>query len=442
MAETFTDAELGLTQKTFTDADLGIDAQSRLDEAANFFTSQPLPTEESLDVVGLFAARELSDLTLGIPDLLATTAANLPSPTNLLNNPFDPNFAQNQTTLLEDVTGQEPPEIGDRVLPVPRTDEIVAGISTAQQAATDISQGEVPQVSNTFDRALQLQQDEVSRLEQSFPGASTTGKAIGTGLALFTGRAPFVRAGQRSAAREGAQAGAGLRDPSSLGRDVPSLSKRVRQSASKVFNSGPVKTLKRGAGRSAETGLEATVIGILNGADTQEQKALAAGGALGQAIGSGVLQVSKEAFQIRRLPWTVAGLWATHRVFDEFLPGEEDVFRSVDFAFDKIQLGIVSGAIVASLGAGRGRNLVKNVPEFGELVTAVPRGSLIGAIVDSLEDSATAKTLERMTASPEKFKPRHKRAIDKAIKDNTLKQTVNRLRKQDKEFSRALDGTQ
>ena len=421
--------------------------KSSIDEAANFFTSQPLPKEESLDVVGAFALRELSDLTLGVPDLIATTALNLPSPRNLLQNPFDPNFAENQRTLFEEIRSIDPriepgseqaqaPQIGERVLPVPRTDEIVAGVGTAQQAISDVASGNVPQIPSTFDTELEAQQAEIARLEEQFPGASSTGKAIGTGLALFAGRAPIARQIQKTGARTRAQATPNLTDPSTA---IAPLSKRVENSIENVLQSGPVKKLKRGTGRAAETGLEAGIISILNGGDRQEQGALAAGGAFGQAVGSAILQGSKEAFQLRRLPMTALGLFALGRLAQEFFPGEQNFFEAVDFAFDKLQFGFLLGSLAGALGAGRGRELNKNIPELGEFLTSIPRGSAIGAIVGMQEDENVAAVLNGVARDPKKFSPKARRALDRAIKKNTLKQTVNRLMKEDRGFIRAIE---
>lgn len=319
-------------------------------------------------------------------------------------------------------------------LPLPESQDVFAGAQLAGETAGAVRTGDFSQFTG-FGGAVEQQQARQQMAAEQNPLASQIGTASGDVATLLTGR-PRLATAQRNARLRGAgQVRRGTAAPSRI-------SQQVKSTVDDVWRSGSIKSLRRAAGKAAETGIEGAVISILNEGDVQETAAVGAGSSLAGSLALHTFPPSKRG--LVNLAGTAAGLWALNRLAQDFGPGENDVFEAVDFAFQKIQYALIAGMLGAAAGAGRvgtgpeatqiGRALARNLPDVADAITAVPRGAALSFFNEYRKASGQDRqqidsVMQTMAQSPDRIPPDARKRLDRAMKkgDQSITDTVNSL---------------
>lgn len=388
---------------------------------------------------GRAALERLADNVLGIPSFVATGLLNIESPLSMLRSETSRQIQEARTgepverrTLFQDLTGREPPAMGERIFGLPSGEQAVAGLDAASQVPGALLSGQPLNLSQRFERSLSQGQ----ALGAEHPAASTIGNVAGDVATLATGRAPFARGIGRAESR--------LMRP----RALPDLDVGVRRIANRALASAPVRKVLRGAGRSAETGVEATALAMLQGGDPLEAAGVAAGG---QAATSGALQLTKEMFSgAGRLPLGAklaagaVGSWAIIQTLKALTPGGQDrVLESAESAFDKLAAGLVVGAVSAAAGGRlRGGRFGEDLPRLADALSTIPRAAVLSTLQQWREAEQLGEggdieaTLERLAADG--FSGETRERLLRAFKNGRLGETVNSLVEDDSEFRAQL----
>jgi len=277
-----------------------------------------------------------------------------------------------------------------------------------------------PEVTS-FSDAQQDQRISEQQRREAAPNASDFGDIVGTGASLAGLRIPVAtKLGQRALPAAA----------SNTGRTGQLTFGGVLKDAA---TSEPVKALARAAGRTAEGGLEAAALSILQGKDPVETAALSAGA---QGAGSMILSAFNpgELKGLGRLGLAAGGLTAMFRLGQEFGPGENNTFESIDDAFNKIQFGILAGLTSAAAGAGRinPRNASQAVSVAADSITSMPRGFVVGLLNKTQERknegiNRVEPVLKQLSKDPTFFGKENGKKIQKAIESKKPEKVINTI---------------
>lgn len=404
--------------------------------------SVPMTAEGTIpQAVGRSVVERLAHNITGLPDLVATSALNFPSPMNLIggNTIPDPEAGpQPERTLFSDITGRQPPAIGERIIPgIPTGRETVAGIEAGVESVGGLLSGEPLDLRRRFGESIA----ESRQLAENRPFSSMFGGLVGDGLTLAGGRLPVARG---IAQAEGRLMSAVPRE------QLLALEPSVARFANRALNSEGMRTLARGLGRSAETGLEGAALGILNGQDPAEVAGYAAAG---QMLGSGTLSLTKGLVSGGptragvKLGMAALSAGALIQMLKRSTPGGEDsLYESMEAGFDKVKYGLAVGALAGMAGGGRlrGRAWADDLPEITDAIAALPRGAMVSIIkewrsaVEKGEGSAIENALERL-AVPDFFDERTTNRLSRALQNERFGETVGKLIEEDEHFRRRLE---
>lgn len=231
------------------------------------------------------------DNLMGTPDLVLTGGTRMLTGQPLVEPPFAPPNPEG--------TPEPPvklPRVGERVLPLPRGEQVMAG---AEAAGRTLAGGESLPAEY---RGARIRQEAAQAQE---PGIFGAGQVLGDVATLVTGRMPFAR---RLARRP--QGLPRINDNQvadtleAIGRSNPDLAPRVVEligsarlaspGASRLWGRVSEK-LGRAFRKSAEKGLEGAVLGALQENDPLTTGALAAGGQLATSIAGGAFGIPMSA---------------------------------------------------------------------------------------------------------------------------------------------------
>ncbi len=222
----------------------------------------------------------------------------------------------------------------------------------------------------------------------------------------------------------------------------------AKQLAKDIFQSDRVRSLKRAAGKAAETGIEGATLAILNEGDPVEVAGWTAGG---QLVGS----LGLEAFPPTRrglfnFAATTGALAVLLRYGQEFSPGQNNFWTALDQSFEKMKYGMIAGLAGSVMGAGRvgtaqdassfARSLQRNAPAVADSITAIPRGMVVSMTNELLKDGDEKKVtaLEKMAQNPEAFDEAVRNRVNRAIKNGNLPKELDKLMK-NKKFREAIE---
>lgn len=401
----FTDEELGIGVATFSDEDLGIEVGA-------------VQTAEERGVTPSFqfaseGINRFTDALLGLPDFALTAAAQLPSPVNIVRNAFNPASTPDQianTSLLEDATGIQPPEVGSRVLPIPRAEEIRAGVSSALDIGSPLDAGQ----------AFDLARAEQEQRKQEFPLSTTAGQVAGDVATIATGRSPVARA---SAVKQMALPGTAV---------AKFVGPGFKRAINDVFKSKSVTGLGRAARKATSAGVEGATISILQGGDPLETAAFSAGG---QTVGSLALKLGTTGKGVLGVAGAALAAGSILQLFDAATPGGKDfILPNIEAGYDKVLFAVTTGVLAGMAGAGRlrGRGF-ENFPALVDGITTFPRVALISLLNDNLKDTdgRMNATISTLAEDPELFTAQERARLSRAMKsgDVSMLDTINDMAK-------------
>ena len=220
--------------------------------------------------------------------------------------------------------------------------------------------------------------------------------------------------------------------------------------ANRALNSKAMRTVARGAGRAAETGLEGAVLSILNEQDPFEVAGYAAGG---QMLGSAGLAGTKGLLRGgplkagAKIGMAAVATGSLVQLAKSATPGGRNfILESLETGFDKVKWGLAVGALGGMAGGGRlrGQRWAEDLPRLTDAMATLPRGAMISAIRqwrdadERGEGEAIERTLERLGAD-EFFGEETTRQLRRAFEQERLGEEVNRLLDTDENFRAALE---
>lgn len=407
--------ELEMGGRTFEieapDMDAALNAVGQMGTPSD---EMPQTGESSFDAFSRAAANRFADNLLSVPDAVVTGLANaVGSPKEmirpLLGGPLPGQETGGETgTLFEDITGTPPPRVGERVLPIPRMEDI--------HGAIDVVTGEAGSMEESR-RAREA-------LAEQSPTATFLGQLFGDAATIFTGRAPFQKAIRRAPGRAPAR-----NFPPGLRKQIDHL---VRSKVSKGVG--------RGLKRAAEAGLEGASLAVLSEGDPQKVAAFAAGG---QMANSMALTLVKHP--LKGLAPAALAATAVIQLTKETIPGGKDfILESGEKAFREVRNILALGLIAGLTGGGRLSNtaLSKNLPKITDAITSLPRGAVISLINDLTRDDDARKVVETFSRNPNAFGPKATRKLKRAIMNEkvSLSDTVSQLMR-DQRFRVVIEET-
>lgn len=315
---------------------------------------------------------------------------------------------------------------------IPESEDIFAATQLAGEAAGALSTRDFSQFSG-FEGAVEQQRARQTQAQQQNPLAAQIGTAAGDVGTLLTGR-PRLATAQRNA-RLKPQARQGMAAPSNK-------IEQIQSAARDIWRSGGVKKLRRAAGKAGETGIEGTVLSIMNEGDPKEAAAVGVGGSLAGSLSLHTFPPTKRG--LVNLAATAGGLFALNRLAQDFGPGENDVFEAVDFAFNKIQLALLAGVLGSALGTGRvgtgpeatqiGKAVARNLPDVADAITAIPRGAALSFFneyrkMSDQDRQQVDSVLQKLAQSPDRIPTDARKRLERSMKkgDQSLASTVNSL---------------
>lgn len=351
------------------------------------FSAQPAGTVTSAGLAGA-GERMLSNL-MELPQLpgRAMNAA-----ANFLNQPLSIGGVN---------LGGAPPE-GPGVLasdfrfgrvPLPTGRQVAAAIETPVQA---VMAGQ--SLADAFGQRMQAR----TQMAEQRPGATAVGQFAGDAATLAMGRAPFVR-----------PSGGGVFD-APVRRGVEAVSRalsgpnagRVSRTLGDWANSGAIKGLAQGAGRSVEAGLEGAGLSMLQDGDPLETAGYAAGMQAGTSVLNSLFDAESRLLPQRfqrtftgRVASAAATAFATGSLIQFFksaIPGGEDrLMESLEAGYGKVIYGAALGA-ASSLIGGRpsGTGMFQRFPDVMDALQTLPRTSIIKLAQSAAEDPVVERAVQ------------------------------------------------
>lgn len=281
--------------------------------------------------------------------------------------------------------------------------------------------GESP--GESYQRHLGEFEAESAALREQAPVASAFGDVVGSGLTLMTGRLP--------ASKGIAELEKMLMNPKTVERGTEFM-----RLVDKVWKSPALRTVLRGAGRTAEAGAEGLLLSVMNGtADPLETAAFAAGS---QAFGSATLGTFAEVKNMGKGP--VAGILAASvtagaliQTFKTIAPGgTDDPVESLEDGFNKVILGLVASGIAATAGLHRGGRDSSTIPVIADSFASLQRGTFIG-FIESFRDASPEQQqkiellLNTVNENPGAIGADTWKQIEKSLNSGTLVEDVDEI---------------
>jgi hypothetical protein len=219
-----------------------------------------------------------------------------------------------------------------------------------------------------------------------------------------------------------------------------------------LINNKGIRSLLRGTGRAAETGLEAAVLDLVKGDDPAETFGYAFGA---QMVGSGSLGVLKavagsgsrgsQSMRLSAAAVAAAGLW---QMTKQVTPGgENSPIESIKTGYDKVILGLSLGVLSGAAGLGRLRNnngvLSENMPRLADAMTSLPRGAMISLLEDMQnapppQQRVTEETLQQLMENPSSFSEEQLKKLNSAFDTGKIVNVVDDMMSNDEEFARLM----
>lgn len=332
-----------------------------------------------------------------------------------------------------------------RGIPRPKIQDLAAGMRTIPAL---VPGGETPGEAFARHRA-DIAAEERTLLEEH-PVASFVGSIAGDAASLAAGRAPAARAAVRGNLRwagwsEGLQRGA-ARGAEQVER-IRDLPPGVLKQLDTIWSSKAVSALKRGAGRTAETGFESAALAAVNSDDPMES---ALWGAAYQAGGSASLATIKGILGTKLglglgLAAAAVSTGSILEVLEQAAPGESDgIIKNINQGYSKVLLAILGGTL-AGLPTTRVKgSLRENLPILADALTSVPRGAVLSAINDLTADGESAKAgrriLDQIRTDPSVFSKEQLSELERAFNDGKFSDAVGRMARKDEKFRAVAAG--
>jgi len=308
----------------------------------------------------------------GIPDLVASIAANAPAMRGAAN-----------------ATGMQLPQIGQRgIVPgIPETEDIMAVGQLAGESAGALATGNMDQFT-PFSQAKGQQQEKNIQAREQNPAFSFLGDILGDAATLATLRAPIAkgRTMQHIAAKPVDMA---------FGKAAESafMKPGARRAMTRWFAGDNAQTFYNRIGRIAETGLEGAVLTYLSQEDDPLRTAAYAAG--GQAAGSMALGLATMVPKAGLVGagttiLAAAGIWTALAQFGKTITpgGNNYILPSIESAFDKVAIGMGLGVLAGIAGAGRFTNqFAEDFPRIADSVTSSLRGATISGVNKVIQNS-------------------------------------------------------
>ena len=398
----------------------------------------PSPTKAALAEGG----RELADIALSVPQIAGDTLAAGASIPSFLKglipggegpvDAFKRQFTEEQQLF---------PASALRAINLPDANQLMAG---AMSIPSLVPGGEGPD--EAFDRNLASVDLQELQNEANFPLATKVSEFFADVVALLAAKRPI--AGKIIGA-ERKLLGA---SPLEFGRAVKTIIAKpgFKELTKGALKSDGMKHLYRGAGRSIEAGVEATMLEIINGDNPAETAALAAGlqsagslslfalkGRTGGSIGNIGLRIGAAAV-------AAGSLW---QLVKNVIPGGDDrLIESMETGFEKVMLAVGLGLLSGVVGAGRLRgantNLQKNLPIIMDSISTIHRGTFLGLLAAAKDgtpeqQAQIEQTLDVLTTKPDSIPAGVRQQLLTSMTDGTFVEAIDNL-SANQEFQQAL----
>jgi hypothetical protein len=319
-----------------------------------------------------------------------------------------------------EVAPQQGPLIAPEMLDA---SDVFAGAQRLGEGAAALTTGNFSQFQPDAKNQQQIISESMAREN---PMATTVGRAVGDVATLATLRSPVARArsmAEISAAERAAQVRAAHQAAIEAGkikgfRFADSLPDALREATA---NSTGFGSLMNRTGRAAETGLEGAALAILQDGDPMEMAAYSAGG---QAAGSLLLGGLSGMFSGKmgiagNLAVASIGVGTLVQLAKSAAPGGQDrILESVESGFNKVMLGLATGALAGVAGAGRFP--VKSLPVLSDALTSLPRAATLSVLHDALNDTRAEKVINQFQSNPDYFGPSAARRLERAFRNPNI----------------------
>ncbi|MEQ8504580.1 MAG: hypothetical protein RIB80_04590 [Rhodospirillales bacterium] len=378
---------------------------------------------------------------LGLPDLAATSAAQVASSLTPREGTFGPLEAV--AGALKAVSGgtvdpaaaaetvrTNAPVPGDRVLGLPTGEEANAVFEAAGTGTAALARGEELNFGPRVDRSL----ERTAQAETEHPLAFTAGEVAGDAATLML--AAPARARLRAL-----EDGRAVLPPSKLPAGI-------RRQLDDFVRSNFMRTMERTGMRAAEAGIEGATLALLDEGDPVKTAALAAGGQVmgTAAIGLNKLLMGKGISDfLLRTGGTFFSMGALIQIMKEKIPGGQDrILESLEESGTGLATVMALGGIASMAGLDRhGGRFAENLPRLADAMTAIPRGAMISGFKDlakamSEDDGTIERTVTELVKNPEVFGPEVARRLDRAFRTGRLGKEIERLKNNPK-FLKRLD---
>lgn len=368
---------------------------------------------------------------------------------NLLGIPeFFARAGRGGGNVLRAATGNEmipiPPE---GLLGLPTGREALAGVKAGVGGLLGIG-GDVGDFGPRFQSALA----ERNQIQEQRPISVGVGGLVADAATLASGRAPLVK-------------GPGGLFDKPVAEAVGDFGKFLERKAgptgtrrfmTDIVKSSGFKTISRAFGRSAETGVEGTVLAVLQNGDPVETAALAMGGQLvasgSLSLAQGVVELPFEALGTRPKGFKgmaaalainaaiAGGLW---QLFKSLTPGGRDrILESDEAGFQKVAGALLLGMTAGLLGKrSKPEGLLSAFPKLADAAAAAPRAALLSIFTDLTKDETGLgeKTLNTIQKNPTAFNEKQIKTLEEGLKDGTFVSRVKKLIEMDEDFAKKLD---
>ena len=380
---------------------LGNVLQSRLDAKRKELAGT------SADAFGDSVGRSLLNNFLQMPKLLATGAAGIQAPFS------DRSFSE----IFEEEKGKFPANLATTANRAEAAGAAFRGEFGQRPVDVEGVENPVPlfkdRIGSRFDEELARINERQGAIQEEFPNATSIGDLSGDALALMMGRLPFAKGiNAVETAITAKKFSESMTNPG------------TRKLVEKALDTGSMRRLMRGAGRAAETGIEAAVLSTLNDGDPLETAGIATGA---QMVGSAILQGIKGVGKHPILA-SAFGFAALIQMGKETIPGGRDSFiDSLESGFEKVWWGLIAGATATIAGGGRirGNALSENWPRVADLLSTMTRAQSISLLNGYLtatpdEQQTIDATLDKLQRDPGFFGTEIEARLLKALEDGNF----------------------
>lgn len=280
------------------------------------------------------------------------------------------------------------PQLGR--IPAPSGRDLAAGIESPIQA---IMAGQ------SLSDAFRTRMETRSAMERDRPGAFGVGELLGDAGTLATGRAPMIR--QSGGLFDEAVAGGVT--ALSRGLNPQQADRGFRALLARVTDSDAVRSVARGAGRTAEAGLESTALAMLQDRDPWEMAGISMGAQAAGSVSNSIVDEligspgkrSLKRAGISALIGTV-GL----QLLKSGTPGGEDaILESMETNFSKVALGTLMGlgvGLAGRRGSANAGTLGRDFPRLADALTTIPRSGVLQLAKAAADDAALERAMQNV----------------------------------------------